>query len=449
VDADLNRLIWKTHFDYNGDTRQPRHSTASCPGGLTASVAMVGSSSAGAGFGRRPAAPPPTTPPVSLIGGSGFGSVGSFFAVGSDGYVHALNPSTGADLIPPVKFVPENSRVSALNVDGNTIYATTSGYCGGQPNALYALDLGSKDKKVYSLPSTGSGVTGFTGTAIGSDGTVYVQVLFEQGTDATMHHRTVLAVTPLTLRVKDSFSAVDVPGINVNVEQPGATLLVFSWKGKDLIVAGGDNGRLYLLDSTSLGGQDHHKPLFETEPIANANTNYSGYGFREGFSSWIDADTATRWLYASLWGPPQPSAKFASQNGDAANGSIVAFKLTERNGEPALSPAWISPNIMSPAATVTANGLVFALSTGQPASEAKAKGKPYTVAEIEKASTHATLYALDGETGKQLYSSADAVVSPSYGSGLAVANARIYFATSDNNMYSFGFAKMQPQLTDK
>jgi hypothetical protein len=30
-----------------------------------------------------------------------------------------------------------------------------------------------------------------------------------------------------------------------------------------------------------------------------------------------------------------------------------------------------------------------------------------------------------------------------------VANGRIYFGTSDNNMNAFGFKAMQPQLTDK
>ena len=449
VDADLNRLIWKTHFEYDGAKRPPRKSTATCPAGLTASVTMRGSSSAGVSFGRRPV--PSGTgglPPASLIGGSGFGSVGAFFAVGSDGRLHTLNPSTGGDLIPPVKFLPPNSRAGALNIDGNTIYAATSGNCGGTANALYAVDLGSADKKVFSLPTNGH-VSGLAGTAIGSDGTVYVQLPFEQGADASTHHRTVLALEPLTLRVKDSFTAEDTPNVNQNVEEPGSTPLVFSWKGKDLIMAAGDNGRLYLLDSISLGGPDHHKPLFETDAIVSAGDDYAGYGFRGGFSSWNEADTNTRWVYASLWGPPQSSAKFPSQNGEAKNGSVVAFKVTEQSGQPVLSPAWISTDVPSPAPSVTAGGMVFALSTGEPTRAAKAKGKPYSVGEIEKASTHATLYALDGANGKQLYSSQSQVVSPSHGSGLAIANGRIYFTTNDNIVYAFGFSKMQPQLTDK
>jgi outer membrane protein assembly factor BamB len=445
IDADLNRLLWKTHFEYKGAERQSKHSTATCPGGLTSSVSMAGSSSAGVSFGRRQAVPvrPGGIMSNQLIGGSGFGSVGAFYVVSSDGYLHTLNPSTGADLIPAVKLVPENSTVSALNVDGNTIYAATSGSCGGHADAIYAVDLGSTDKKVASVPAHGA-----PGTTIGTDGTVYVQVPYEQGDTDASHHTTILALQPQTLGVKDSFVTENIPNPKKSVQAEGATPLVFAWKGKDLVLASGDNGRLYLLDATSLGGSDHHTPLFATEPIASAAADYAGHGFRGGFSSWTDAD-GNRWVYASLWGPPQASAKFPVQNGDAANGSIVAFKVTEQNGQPTLSPAWISPNVPGPAPAVTAGGVVFALSTGEPTSLAKAKGKPYSLSEIEKASTHATLFALDAESGKQLYSSAGAVPKPSYGSGLAVANGRIYFAASDNAMYAFGFSKMNPQLTDK
>jgi outer membrane protein assembly factor BamB len=243
--------------------------------------------------------------------------------------------------------------------------------------------------------------------------------------------------------VKDSFTTEDEPNTKNQVEEAGITPLVFSWKGKDLVVAAGSKGRLYLLDSTSLGGPDHRQPLFVTDRIADAGD------FHGGFSSWTDADTGTRWVYASFWGSLPASAKFPASNGEAAHGGIVAFKIGLENGQPTLAPAWISADVPAPAATVTAGGLVFALSTGEPTLEVKAKGKPHSLAEIEKASTHATLYVLDGENGKQLYSSGSQVTAPAFGSGLAIANGRIYFGAKDNSIYSFGFSKMQPQLTDR
>jgi len=66
-------------------------------------------------------------------------------------------------------------------------------------------------------------------------------------------------------------------------------------------------------------------------------------------------------------------------------------------------------------------GVVFALSTGG-------------------GQTHerATLYALDGVTGKELYATGDQVGAPGSLTGLTVANGRVYFTTIDSTLYAFG-----------
>lgn len=88
--------------------------------------------------------------------------------------------------------------------------------------------------------------------------------------------------------------------------------------------------------------------------------------------------------------------------------------------------------MVAPAPAVIANGLVFALATGD-----------------SKKNSHAVLYALDGATGKELYSSQNMVRSFSHNGGLAIANRRIYFTTHDNAVYCFGFFADQLQLTGK
>jgi len=50
----------------------------------------------------------------------------------------------------------------------------------------------------------------------------------------------------------------------------------------------------------------------------------------------------------------------------------------------------------------------------------------------------ATFYALDGETGKELYSSADQIKSWVHFGGLSVANGRVYLGTYDSILYCFG-----------
>jgi len=105
--------------------------------------------------------------------------------------------------------------------------------------------------------------------------------------------------------------------------------------------------------------------------------------------------------------------------------------------------------MIGPAPTVTANGLVFALASGESGREANKKGKSYSVSDFEKQASHATLYVLDGLTGAELYTSGDMTTTYSHNSGLAVANRRIYFTTHDNTVYALGFMADQPQLTGK
>ena len=61
-----------------------------------------------------------------------------------------------------------------------------------------------------------------------------------------------------------------------------------------------------------------------------------------------------------------------------------------------------------------------------------------TAGERPKASTHATLYALDARTGKELYSSRNLVTVPASLTGMTVANGRVYFGGIDGTVYAFG-----------
>jgi outer membrane protein assembly factor BamB len=385
LDADLNRLIWKRHLDYQGDQPRTAASTAVCPGGLTGSVIMAGSSTVnvvrgGRGAGRGPAGRGPALLPP------GANRSGEFFVVSSDGYLHTLNTSTGVDRAAPVRFLPANAKVSALNIEDNTIYAATLDNCGGGPNAFYAVDLSTDEKTVVSLPASGN-VRGSAGVAIGASGIVYAQ------------DERVLALTPKTLQVKDYFS----PAGGVDRTGPGATPIVFPWKGRDVIVSAPGDGRIYLLDSNSLGGPDH-----QTAYKASS-------AFRGAFSSWEDTAAGTRWIYAT-----------------SAN-AVVGFRLDEQEAKPLLTQAWSSHDMIAPAPPVTANGLVFALATG----------------DAPRSAARATLHVLDAATGEELYSSGNIASTWTHGSGLAVANRRIYFSTHDNTMYCFGFLAEQPQLTGK
>jgi outer membrane protein assembly factor BamB len=51
------------------------------------------------------------------------------------------------------------------------------------------------------------------------------------------------------------------------------------------------------------------------------------------------------------------------------------------------------------------------------------------------------LYAFDAQTGKQLFDSGDTMPGIAHFSGIAISNGRIFVATLDSNLYSFGLSQ--------
>ncbi len=460
VDADLNKSLWASQLKTQPDKDSATPSLG-CPGGLTAPVATAGSSSAslhfdadasrlspGLGSQRRRQSPyfPPLEQSVYPLTPTTLTQLAALYAVSSDGYLHVLNNATGEDLLPAAKFVPAGADVTSLNVWQNVIYATTANNCGGQQNGLFALDLLSPQKSVASFVPEGGSFAGSEGASIGNDGTVYVHVLYGRDGGSEKRQDTLYALTPKELKQKDYFVFEGKLSYKKDTRAPGITPMVFSYQRRDCVLAGGRDGRLYLLDSKSLGGADHHTPLFASDIVARAPKNYDGSGFRGGFSSWLDVDGNTRWFYAPVYGSPARGVESdKGQNGQRAS-RVVAFRLLQGEAQPALAPAWVSQEIVSPAPVVIANGMVFVLSTGEPASYARKNGSAFNVSEVQRMTSPAILYAFDAITGKQLYSSGNTVTSDSSSAALAVANGRVYFTTRDNTVYCFGLLSGQSQL---
>jgi hypothetical protein len=448
VDFWTGKPYFKTHVDYAGDKPQVTASTAACPGGMTAAVVINGGSGGGGrgpggGGGRGASGGGGRGASGAGRGGGGGGGGGgrgggaNVWAVGADGNLQTLREQDGDNKsTPPVKFVPANSRVSDLNVVSNVVYAATQNECGGNPNALYAIDLGTPEKKVTSFPTNGSGFAGSAGVAAAADGSaVYGLIPDGQGSVAGKYSNTVVALDAKDLAVKDYFTPSGAaPAVKKGTEVPGATPAVFPWNGKDVIVAGGTDGRIYLLDSASLGGSDHHTPLAQSEVFAGAD---GVSGIWNAFATWDDAPPplpagrgaapaapaapttpGTRWIFASISGAPK--IRFANANGAAPTGSIVAFKVEDQGGKPALVPAWSSRDMISPAAPAVTNGLVFALSTGQ-----------------GKSPKNAVLYALDSSTGKEIWSSGTTATSYATG-GIAIDASIVLFATHDSQVHAYG-----------
>jgi outer membrane protein assembly factor BamB len=346
-----------------------------------------------------------------------------------------LNQQDGADTKPPISFIPAGAKAQSLNITQDTIYTVTAQSCGGAPNAVWALDLHDPNAKPVSFAVEGTDFRGLGGPALGSDGTVYVQTGDGENDPANKKYaNSLLALAPNELKLEGYFTLPGSGTTKKNLDMNETTPIIFEHNGKDLIITAGKDGRLYVLDASSLSG-DHKTPLSRTAPLTTGDGNSAEHGIWGSLSTWADTD-GTRYVLAAVWGPLSPELKAPATNGATPNGAVIAFKLEEQNGKPALTPAWVSRDLNSPAPPVIAQGVVFALSNGEYSRKIKESKSGATLEE--KAKGHATLYALDGASGKEMWSTGEQVKAPASLTGLSVANGRIYFATIDNKLNVFG-----------
>lgn len=419
IDVDKGELIWKKHFQssYTPPPTGGRGGNILCPGGITA------------------------TPVIAPAGASGKYTM---YAASWDGMLHQLNVADGEDIAPPSKWMPPNGKPYALNLFNDVLYTHTAQGCGGNPNIAYAYDL--KTNKVGTWGPAGGGMWGRTGPAISSDGTMYTGTGDgrwdpEAGTygDGIVG----LKQNPDTkaLELVDYYGPSNAEWLVKRDLDMQVTPVIFNYKGRELMVDAGKECRLYLMDTKSIGGDDHRTPLYRSPLLCNEDVNFASAGIWGSLASWEDSK-GTRWVLTPIWGPKHSQFKAATEYGKVTYGAVVAFKVEEKNGKLQLTPAWISRDMNRAEPPVIANGVVFAYGNGEDTDQAYADVGLQDSAERRiPGSTHAVLYALDAQSGKELWSSGDQITSWNHWSGLSVANGRVYIGTYDSNLYCFGIKK--------
>src|SRR5207302_1207212 len=180
---------------------------------------------------------------------------------------------------------------------------------------------------------------------------------------------------------------------------------------------------------------------FRSPLYTNEDVDFAGHGFWGAMSTWEDSSGA-RWLYGPALGPPANGVRFPIQYGEVSAGSVMAFKVEVKDGKPALSPAWISKNMSYPEPVVIANGLVFALSSGENVKQVDSSGRLLTSKErLDTPTGNATLYVFDAANGKELFSSGSIMPGFSHFSAPVVSGGRVYVTTYDNMVYAYGLGQ--------
>jgi hypothetical protein len=353
-------------------------------------------------------------------GGGGLARAsGVVYALSADGILHVLGLPSGKDMQKPAEFIPANARWTDTIAVNTTLYATTTGNCGGAPNAIWAIDLEKEGKPVVSWKSDGGPIVGRL--AFGTDGTLFAAIGAGTATGDGKRNA-IVALDPATLQVKDWFTAANADFVTGPA--------VFKQGEREVVAAATKDGRVLLLNAASLGGSDHGTPANASAPLTGAT---------------ISADALATWQELTITAapPPPPAAPGAQPEfggggrgggGAAPNVAygtrwivvptttgVVSFKVTDSGGSPSLERGWTAQSASAATTPIVVSGVVFALAPG-------------------RATTPASLKAYEGTTGKLLWDSKTAMKAPASPGSFWSALSQIYVGTNDGTLYAFGFA---------
>ena len=421
IDVATGGLLWKHHFDTTFSPPPGVSFGTLCPGGQLAT----------------PVIGPGKTPGSYVI-----------YAAAWDGRLHQLDVATGRAVAPSELFMPPNGKPYGLNLWNNVIYTTSAQGCGGNPNYVYAFDLATRRTATFD-PGSG-GMWGRSGPSIGKDGTVYTGTGDGSYNPELRSYGTAIIGVKLdpktgALKLKDYYGPPNAEYLlkrDIDLQVTGP---VFEHAGREWLVQGSKECRTWLLDTAALGGEDHSTAEHRSQLICNEDQDYQAAGIYGAMATYEDAK-GTRWVLVPFWGPKHPKFKAPIEHGEVFNGAVAAFTM-EKNaatGRFFLNPAWISRDMKHADPPVIANGIVFGFASGEdvvlrsPPMPFGAPADPGGTAGRISRSTHAVLYALDGQTGQELWSSGDTITSWNHYSGISVANGRVYIGTYDGTVYCFG-----------
>ncbi len=392
---------------------------------------------------------------------------GIIFLITSDGKLRALNLSDGTDRMKPTGMVEPFARAWSLNLIDNVVYTTSGRGCAQlpaskgskpavAPGSVSAMDVSDltdpKLTRFYTSGNKYSGPWGRGGVTKGPNGTVIAQTADGFYDPASGDFgETVLKLSPKAARLLDSFTPANWLTLNTqDLDLGSASSDVFPFQNRTLIAAAGKEGVLYLLDADDLGGRpSHSNPLYKSPQLGNdaAEGKNPGQGIWGSITTYETTD-AKRFLYVPIWGPPSKNAPaFPSSAGATPHGSIMAFQVVAEGGKVSLLPQWISPDMIVPDPPVVANGVLFAIQTGEQTIQSPAflHGTQDQINRNVLAAKYRStpvnnliLFAFDAETGKQLYASEKIIPDWVHFSEPVVALGKVFVVSHDAHVYAFG-----------
>ncbi len=361
------------------------------------------------------------------------------YVIAPNGALYGLDLGNGAVRYGPVHFVAAYSKNWSLNLVDNVVYTTLAQGCGDGISGVYSIDTSDPQRPLIRellLSKTDTaGLWGRSGPVIGDNGRVYGATADGNFNPSNGDYSlSVFAATLPDLKLESYFLPHNWDYLNRRDLDLGSTSpLFFGWNDHNYLMHGAKEGFLYIFDADHPGGADHETVLYKSPRLGNDKQECCvGHGVYGAMSTAKD-DQGQTWIYVPMGGEPSKDAPtFPSVNGDVKMGSIMGFKVVgdSASRKPALEPGWITGGFDLPDPPIVANGVVFAVSTGE-----NTRGSD----DQRLLNTHpAVLRAMDAKTGKELFNSGSDIKSWVHFSGLAVTDGMVFAVDHDSNVYCFG-----------
>jgi len=403
---------------------------------------------------------------------------GTIYVATSDGKLRGLSIVNGEERMPAIDFTNPFARNWSLNLIDGVIYSPTARGCFGIPSHLTSVDLkdpARQKREFFTSPGGPSGAWGRGGIVRGPK-YIYVQTAdgpYDPG--AGKFGNSVLALSFKDLRLVDSYTPENWEYLNAkDLDLSSANAVAFPFQGKTIVASVGKESVVSLLDGEGLGGGRHQTPLYTSPRWGNDEAMLHDRGVWGAMATWQDGQ-GRRYIALSMLGPAGKSAPpFKYTYGSANDGSVMGFEVRQDvvSAKPMLVPLWTSREMHAPDVPVVANGVVYAFQSGKDSTETRAAGVPGrgdgggsaagrgngagrgdgtgrgagagrgaggVGARPASLGTNAILYALDAETGKELFRSE--LDSFNHFTNPVVAGGTVYAVTWDGKLYAFGLKK--------
>jgi hypothetical protein len=358
------------------------------------------------------------------------------YFIDGGGMLHILNLADGADLKPPVQW--EKGKAWAMNLDGNTLWLPTI-------KSMTAMHLDDMDHPMTPWVSKSGGVWGRRGAAIDSHGVAWLTTgdgTYDPPKDEYANSIVAVEIKDSKVVMKNYYTPTNWEWLLKRDLDPNNTPTIFKYKEHEIIAASGKECRLVLLEPDAPGGANHQTPMFRSDLFCNEAVDFQDHGSWGALSSWEDGQ-GNRWILAPFWGPAHSQFHFPITNTPKTEkGGLAAFKVVEKGGKFEAIPVWVSRDMDHGEPAIIANGIVFSYGSGDFTQQASPdKGLNFDSSIRARQANHATLYALDAQTGKELYSSGDQIPTFNHFSGVTIANGQVYISSYDGTLYCFGLKK--------